>query len=202
MNNSKPAIVNKHHGYGQENERGVAILELAIILPVLLLIAFAIIDFGRLFQARLILSNLSREGGSIASRDIKSPADLITMLQTGATPLDLATSGRIYIWKIRAGESEDDPDPYIDDTKSASSGSLSRESSIGNSKTNLGLTGDLYNHLVFNPANATADISEITVVEVFYDFTPVTPITDISQTFFDKDKPLMKTMILSSKAAF
>lgn len=200
MRNFKLFIPHRSNGNSHEGEKGVAVLELALILPVLLLITFAIIDFGRLFQARLILTNLAREGGSIASRDIKSPADLVAMLQAGATPLDLASSGRIYIWKIRAGESADEPYPYIDDSKSASSGSLSKESSIGNGKTRLGLSSDLYNHLVFETGNATADISEITVVEVFYDFDPVTPITEIADTFWNTR--LMENMILSSKAVF
>ncbi|OPY06388.1 MAG: TadE-like protein [Syntrophus sp. PtaB.Bin001] len=214
MNKTKPTILRTCYGCGLLNERGIAVLELAIILPVLLLITFAIIDFGRLFQARLILTNLAREGGSIASRErdlatgTYTAADLITMLQNGAFPLNLESSGHIYIWKIKAAEREkDDPKtaideskPYIDNDNSDDSGSLAVQSSIGSNKTYLGLTDEIYSHLEFDTANQTADISEVTVVEVFYRFTPVTPIISISQTFFNT--PLLNNMVISSKAVF
>ena len=71
------------------NDKGVAALELSLILPVLLVLVFAIIDFGLLTHARLIIANIAREGGNLASRDIKAGNDLIKMLQTSANPLKL-----------------------------------------------------------------------------------------------------------------
>jgi len=173
----------------QAGEKGASAVELAIILPLLILIVFGIIDFGRLFHARLILTNMAREGGSLASRDIQSASDLLTMLQAGSSPLDLAASGQIYIWRIRAGQSEAEPDPSIDYAASASTGSLNVASSIGSGKTNLGLNSDVYQHLVFDNVNQTADIGDITVVEVFYRYTPITPV-------------IMNAKILSSRAVF
>ncbi len=154
-------------------------MELALILPLMITMAFVIIDFGMLIQARLVVANLAREGGSLASRDIQSAGNLITMLQAGASPLNLSSNGRIYIWKIRAGATKKDPDPFIDLTVSANGGALSVASSIGSGKPNLGLSVPLYDHLEFDdsPGKKTADISEITVVEVFYKYTPVTPIS-------------------------
>ena len=129
----------------------------------MIIIAFVIIDFGRLIQARLIVANVAREGGSLASRDIQSAGNLITMLQAGASLLDLSSNGRIYIWKIRAGKTKDsagqfhpDPDPYIDLNVSACvSGGLSVVSSVsggqcgGNSNGAPNLGTAIYNHLVF-----------------------------------------------------
>ena len=100
---------NNHRRY--PGEQGIAALELALILPLLIIMAFVIIDFGRLIQARLVVTNLAREGGSLASRDIQSAGNLITMLQAGASPLNLAADGRIYIWKIRAGTTAAKPGP-------------------------------------------------------------------------------------------
>jgi hypothetical protein len=212
MNNSEPDIARRYCRCSHAGERGIAALELAIILPVLLLMAFAIIDFGRLFQYRLVLTNLSREGGSIASRELSlptgsySPKNLIEMLKAGSSPLNLNTASqdlyKIYIWKIRAGTSEENPDPYIDNSSdvSASSGSLNVDSSIDNGNTNLGLSEELYNHLVFDAENDAADISEVTVVEIFYKYNAVTPITQIAQAFWNN--PLLNDMILSSKAVF
>ncbi len=36
----------------RKNEKGIAAVELALILPVLCIMAFGIIDFGRLIQAQ------------------------------------------------------------------------------------------------------------------------------------------------------
>ncbi len=80
-------------GERQHNERGVALVELALLLPLLVVLAFGVIDLGRLIHARLVVTNVSREGGSLASRDIQTGNDLITMLQSSATPFNLADPG-------------------------------------------------------------------------------------------------------------
>jgi Flp pilus assembly protein TadG len=170
-------IVKLYNRRGYLGECGVSALEMALILPLILLIVFGIIDFGRLYSARVVLTNLAREGGSLASRDIQSATNLITMLQDGASPLNLATSGQIYITKIDAGNSSQNPYPTID-SSSAHGGALSVQSSIGSNLQYLGLPSDLYQHLVFNNSNNTADISAVTVVEVFYQFTPISPLSN------------------------
>ncbi|MGB2816416.1 MAG: TadE/TadG family type IV pilus assembly protein [Burkholderiaceae bacterium] len=50
---------------------GVAAVELAIILPILLLLVMMVVDFARAIQTQIILVNITREGASLASR---SPA--------------------------------------------------------------------------------------------------------------------------------
>jgi Flp pilus assembly protein TadG len=156
--------------------KGASLLELALLLPILVVLAFGVIDFGHLIHARLVVTNVSREGGSLASRDIKSGTDLIAMLQSSATPFDLQNQGKIYIYKIKAGDSAADPLPYID--SKFSGGAYSASSSItGNvGDTPTGLSTTLFNHLRYNSANKTSDISEISVVEVFYLYTPITPL--------------------------
>lgn len=155
-------------------ERGIALLELAIVLPVLALFIFGTIDFGRLIQARLIITNVSREGGSLASREIKVGADLGALLQSSASPLDMASLGRIYVSRIKSGVSEADPDPVIDTQDSC--GGLAVTSVIGAGLPRLGLSPTMYNHLVYNSDNRTADLSELTIVEVYYEYRPITPL--------------------------
>ncbi|MDR3566494.1 MAG: pilus assembly protein [Syntrophobacteraceae bacterium] len=163
------------------NSKGTALLEFALILPILLVFALAIIDFGLLIQARLIVTNVSREGGDIASRPLGIPtpqSDLITMLQTSATPLDLKGAGKICITNIVAGTSEASPSPTISTSNPQfCEGNLAVSSGITAQATNLGLTPAMYDHLVFNTAsNTAADIQGVTVVEVFYQYSPVTPL--------------------------
>ncbi len=79
-----------------------------------MVLAFGVIDLGRLIHARLVVTNVSREGGSLASRDIQTGNNLIAMLQSSATPFNLQTQGRIYVTRINAGKTQADPLPYID----------------------------------------------------------------------------------------
>ncbi|WP_271189104.1 TadE/TadG family type IV pilus assembly protein [Dactylosporangium matsuzakiense] len=44
------------------DDTGAAAVEFAIVLPVLLLIVFAIVDFGRAYNQRLLLNQAAREG--------------------------------------------------------------------------------------------------------------------------------------------
>jgi hypothetical protein len=195
----KHLMMRRKKGQRRNGQHGLAAVELALILPILITITFVIIDFGRLIQARLVVTNVAREGGSLASRDIQSAGNLIMMLQAAASPLNLAGDGRIYIWKIRAGTTAHNPDPFIDTTVSANAGALSVASSIGTGQPNLGLSLQLYSHLEFDnsPGKKTSDISEVTVVEVFYRVTPITPIGKFVPTLFAGG-----SAIVASKAVF
>ena len=48
------------------SERGQALLEVALTLPLLLLVAVGIFEFGRAYQTWQILTNAAREGARIA----------------------------------------------------------------------------------------------------------------------------------------
>lgn len=45
--------------------RGQAVLELALVLPILLLLVFGIVEFGRIFNASLIITQAAREGARV-----------------------------------------------------------------------------------------------------------------------------------------
>lgn len=49
------------------NEKGQSLVEFALVIPLLLLILMAIIEFGFLFNSYLVISNASREGARLAS---------------------------------------------------------------------------------------------------------------------------------------
>lgn len=156
------------------NTRGVAALELAIILPILCMMIFAIVDIGRLVDARLVVGDLSREGANLASRDLKSGTDLLNYLTSSSSPLNMVASGKIYVTTITAGATAMSPDPVI--ASQISTGGLSVASGISSGAADLGLSGAIYSHLVFNPANQVADVLGVSVVEVYYDYTPITPL--------------------------
>ena len=183
----------------RDGERGAALLELALLLPILVVLAFGVIDLGRLIHARLVVTNVCREGGSLASRDIQTGNNLIAMLQSSATPFNLQAQGRIYVTKIKAGETQANSLPYIDSRFQG--GAYAVSSSIGGNvgQAPTGLSTTLYNHLRFEPApQSTSDISEISVVEVFYYYRPITPLPNFVQNLF----PVSGGILIGSRAIF
>jgi len=63
----------------------------------------------------------------------------------------------------------------------------------------LGLSSTLYDHLVFKTANSSADIGEVTMVEIFYRYRPITPIPGFIPGLLKSDGG---GMIVSSRAVF
>jgi Flp pilus assembly protein TadG len=51
----------RYHG-----ERGAALLEMAMTLPLLLFVCIGIIEFGRLYQTWQVMTNAAREGARVA----------------------------------------------------------------------------------------------------------------------------------------
>ena len=50
----------------RRNERGAALIETAITIPIILLISVAIFEFGRAYQTWQVLTNATREGARVA----------------------------------------------------------------------------------------------------------------------------------------
>jgi Flp pilus assembly protein TadG len=74
-------------------ERGSQLIELALVLPMLLLMFAAIVDFGLLFQRYLVISNAAREGARIAvlpgytQTDVQNRVTQYVQQSTGDTTL-------------------------------------------------------------------------------------------------------------------
>ena len=58
------------------DERGQALLETALTLPLVLLVAVSIFEFGRAYQTSQVLTNAVREGARIAVLPNANPADV------------------------------------------------------------------------------------------------------------------------------
>ena len=65
-------------------DRGAAAVEFALLLPVLLLLIFGIIDFGRALNAQITLTQAAREGARLAA--LGQP-NVVTRTQAAATGL-------------------------------------------------------------------------------------------------------------------
>jgi len=69
-------------------DRGAAAVEFALVLPLLLLIVFGIIDFGRALNAQITLTQAAREGARLAA--LGQP-DVVNRTQAAATGLSPVT---------------------------------------------------------------------------------------------------------------
>jgi Flp pilus assembly protein TadG len=55
-----------HNRHARQSERGAALLEAAVTIPILLFIAVGIFEFGRAYQTWQVLTNAAREGARVA----------------------------------------------------------------------------------------------------------------------------------------
>lgn len=69
------------------DQRGQAMVELALVLPILLVLFMVVVEFGRVFHAYLIITNASREGARIAVVG-KSDVDITARVGETASELD------------------------------------------------------------------------------------------------------------------
>ena len=67
------------------NERGAALLETAITIPIILLIAVGIFEFGRAYQTSQVLTNAAREGARIAILSATTDAEVQTTVRNYMT---------------------------------------------------------------------------------------------------------------------
>lgn len=51
----------------QRSDRGVSAVEMALLMPMLLLVVFGVIDFGRMLNAQITLTEAAREGARAES---------------------------------------------------------------------------------------------------------------------------------------
>jgi Flp pilus assembly protein TadG len=61
----------------RQREEGAELIEMAIVLPLLLLLFMGMVDFGFLFQRFVVLSNAAAEGARVASLPGYTTADVI-----------------------------------------------------------------------------------------------------------------------------
>lgn len=88
----------------RRRDTGVAAVEFALVLPLILFLLMGVVDISRALQANLILVNLSREAANLTERgplplDGSSQA-IIGSVADSAPPLDMDHQGMIYITKI------------------------------------------------------------------------------------------------------
>ena len=84
-----------------KNQRGAALIETAITLPLVLLVSVAIFEFGRAYQTWQVLTNAAREGARIACLPDYTDNQVTTTVQNYMTSGRLPNAGTATISVVR-----------------------------------------------------------------------------------------------------
>ena len=200
------------------SEKGMATVEFSVLVSMALLMVFVIVDFGTLIQAQAVVTNITREGGSLASRDLKNGPVLLDLLADSSKPLDFKDNPqqyKIYLAKVDAGQSEASPDPVCTFQESGSLVGVNVLPPTASSTCDL--PQNLYDLLKFDEVTQVSPISQFTVVKVYYIHKPMTPMEAIFKAsgksvmnfdYYDElgnvgdDDGINDTILISSKAVF
>lgn len=83
---------------------GLAAVEFALLLPLLLLLLFGMIDAARALQVNIIMTNIGREGANLVARGNTQletgSQDIIYALMASAPPLNVNQRGMVYITRV------------------------------------------------------------------------------------------------------
>jgi Flp pilus assembly protein TadG len=87
----------------KKNERGAALLETAITIPMILMVCIGIFEFGRAYQTWQVLTNAAREGARLAVIQGSTDADVRARVNTYLTGGGLTSLGddRIILTRNR-----------------------------------------------------------------------------------------------------
>ncbi len=80
--------------------RGTSTIELALLMPILLILVLGVVDFGRALQFNNILVGMSREAANSAARTSATQTDIITALGQTGQPMEMTPNGMIYITTV------------------------------------------------------------------------------------------------------
>jgi Flp pilus assembly protein TadG len=77
-----------HRKPGKEKWRGIAVVETAVVLPILLMVTFAAIKYGWILYKRQIVTNAARQIARVAIRSGDRTADIAAMVAAVRTDAD------------------------------------------------------------------------------------------------------------------
>lgn len=97
--------------YGtQEKRRGTALVEMAVVLPVFLMVVWGIIEFGRGMMVANMITNAAREGARLAVIDGNTNTDVENAISSFLQQAINVSPGDITV-KIGIDEAPGNPDP-------------------------------------------------------------------------------------------
>ena len=75
-------------------QNGQELVEFAIVLPLLLLVAFGVLDLGRIFHSAITITNAAREGARFGMTHVEDVDGIVvaTLTEAQDSGIDLSTS--------------------------------------------------------------------------------------------------------------
>jgi hypothetical protein len=143
-------------------ERGQELAEAAIILPILLIMAFAVIEFGNAYSIVHTMAGLSREGANLAARGTSLDTTLQIVLTNGSD-ISLSAQGGTVVTRVQV---QSGTPVVIGQVASPGYSGLSRIGTVGNPAQDVGSWG----------LQAGQDVY---AVEIFYRYDQLTPLGNI-----------------------
>jgi len=165
-------IPSAHRSFGSltakisARQSGQAMIELALLVPLLCLILFMIIDYSRALNAEQVMVDLSRQGSNMASRGTTLATAAAALVQA-SPPLNLALAGEVIITSVARVSSTD----KITGQVIRSAGSVSMASKIG---TGVGTTATV--PVSIDDLFSKNSGQTIYITEVYYPFQAITPL--------------------------
>lgn len=161
---------------GQIRQRaaGMAVVEFASVVLMLLVMIFGIIDFSRAIYQKQILTHLSREGANLASR-YASSTNLVDAAQAvidGAAPLDMNSNGYVIVTAV----ANDGGNCHV--VSQVGKGGKSTPSRIGRPS---GKTVNLPQPCSTAGTGIPQPGQTVYATEVFYTYEPLTPVGSLLQ---------------------
>ncbi|MBW3560774.1 MAG: pilus assembly protein [Proteobacteria bacterium] len=150
--------------------RGQAAVELAMVMPILLIILLGVIEFGRAFELKHAVNGLSREGANLAARGTSLQQAIAVTLSNGAD-ISLDTLGGVVASRVLSSGGT----VRIEDQE-ASAGYAGR--------SKIGIEGGQVSAI---DVSGLSGGESFYVVEVFYDFSTVTPLSGLTRLVFPEE---------------
>jgi len=168
----------------KENNSGQALIELALVIPILLTFVFGLVDYSRAMYDMEVITNLAGEGGSLASRGT-SPADTVTAVinaagQGSGQDVNMSAAGCVIVTLVNNPNGSQNP--VYDITDQATGGGAS---GCGASWSQIGqctrVNGNCTGRTTALPANIQTVLNasmntNIAITEMFFNFRTITPI--------------------------
>ena len=150
----------------RRSESGQAFIEFTFVVLMLIIMLFGLIDFGRAIYEHEVLTNLSREGANLASRNTSLASAAAAVVADSSLNLG-GSNGFVIVSSVSTSNNGLD---YV--TDQATAGQLNGLSS------KVGLKGGQATVPVENPPIPGSN-GTLYVAEVYYTYTPITPLPSL-----------------------
>ena len=184
------------------SEQGSTTVEFAVSSILFMFLAFATVEYGVLYSERHAVTTLAREGASLASRQLTTNANMMDMLESTEGVLKLNGNPQkyaIFLAQVNGATAVGNNPVCVVQT---SNGTLSHPDIYPpDPGAQCDLPNNLYAHLQWDTALGAAAVDQFTVLKVYYEHAPLTPIGGMSP-FLGGSGHQDTTLLLSSRAIF